>query len=202
MTKTLKVIGGRNYNNNESNNVRNRRQTQGNGNRPSVVYTYGHCGLKGHKEEDCRQKADDLHNIGFKESMEKMSIVETVATDCLKTLVFTPGLEMYNSKTNTELFLQSKMGDKVELTQLHTLFSSMFDRSERKDNSLSQLLFNIIPEKCSVVFTLKEHQELVKMFKLKEDETIEFDHMSEFEDDVDIISCPLATPRSKPLWKG
>ncbi len=23
--------------------------------------------------------------------------------------------------------------------------------------------------------------------------------MSEFEDDVDILSCPLATPRSKPL---
>ncbi len=26
--------------------------------------------------------------------------------------------------------------------------------------------------------------------------------MSEFEDDSDIISCPLATPKSKPLGKG
>ncbi len=26
--------------------------------------------------------------------------------------------------------------------------------------------------------------------------------MSEFKDDADIISCPLATPRSKPLGKG
>ncbi len=26
--------------------------------------------------------------------------------------------------------------------------------------------------------------------------------MSEFEDDMDIISCPLANPRSKPLGKG
>ncbi len=92
------------------------------------------------------------------------------------------------------------MGDKVEVTQLHTLFPSIFDGSERIDNYLPQSLFSIIPEKCSEVFTLKECQELVKMFKLKDEESTEFDAMSEFEDVVDIISCSLATPT--PLRKG
>ncbi len=39
------------------------------------------------------------------------------------------------------------------------------------------------------------------MFKLTDKESIEFDDMSEFEDDVD-ISCPLAIPRSKLLGEG
>ncbi len=40
------------------------------------------------------------------------------------------------------------------------------------------------------------------MFKLKDEESIEFDNMSEFEDDVYIISYPLATPWSNPLGEG
>ncbi len=51
-------------------------------------------------------------------------------------------------------------------------------------------------------FTLKEHDELINLFKLKADYTLETDDMSEFEDDADIISCSLATNRSKPLGKG
>ncbi len=31
---------------------------------------------------------------------------------------------------------------------------------------------------------------------------METDDISEFEDDADIFSCPLATPRSKPLGKS
>ncbi len=44
------------------------------------------------------------------------------------------------------------------------------------------------------MFTPKELKELGKIFNRTDDE-----NMSDFKDDVDIISCPLAHPRSNPL---
>ncbi len=62
------------------------------------------------------------------------------------------------------------------------------DESKRNDIYLPKSFFNIVPSKCSTVFTS------LKMFNLTDKS-----NMSDFEDDVDIISCHLASPRSKPL---
>ncbi len=82
------------------------------------------------------------------------------------------------------------------------MLQESFDGSKRIDNDLPPSLFNIVPADCSRGFTFKEHDELINLFKLKADYTLETDDISEFEDDVDIISCPLATPRSRPLGKS
>ncbi len=52
--------------------------------------TYPHCGLKGHKEEDCRCKADDLHNATFKDSIIEsvQDLVSKSIDDQLKGLGF------------------------------------------------------------------------------------------------------------------
>ncbi len=96
--------------------------------------------------------------------------------------------------TNTEPFLDSKTGDTNEGPHLHTLFPMSIDGSKRNDNFLPQSLFNIVPSKCSADFTLAEREELVEIFNLTDES-----NMSDFEDDADIISCPLASPRSEPL---
>ncbi len=49
-------------------------------------------------------------------------------------------------------------------------------------------------QSISADFTLVEREELVKMFNLTDES-----NMSDFEDDVGIISCPLASPRSEQL---
>ncbi len=73
----------------------NRNANQGRGNRSSLVCTYGHSGLRGHKEFDCQHKADDLHNMVFKDFIvsDVKTVVDSVSTDCLKVLGFPPGLE-------------------------------------------------------------------------------------------------------------
>ncbi len=96
--------------------------------------------------------------------------------------------------TNTKPFLDSKLGDTNEGPNLHTLFPTSIDGSKRNANFLSQSLFNIVPSKHSADFTLAERKELVKMFNLTDES-----NMSDFKDDVDIISCPLASPRSESL---
>ncbi len=53
-----------------------------------------------------------------------------------------------------------------------------------------QSLFNIVPAKRSANFTLAERDDQVKMFNL----TYKY-NMSDFEEDVEIISCPLQSPR-------
>ncbi len=105
-------------------------------------------------------------------------------------------------ESNTYPILGSKTGGSCDVNQLHSLFQESFDGSKRIDNDLPLSLFNIVPSDRSRGFTFKEHDELINLFKLKADYTLETDDMSEFEDDVDIISCPLATPRSRPLGKG
>ncbi len=77
-----------------------------------------------------------------------------------------------------------------------------FDSSKTMDNDLLPLLFNIVPADHSKGFTFKERNELINLFKLKADYSLETDGMSEFEDNADIISYLLATPRSKALGKG
>ncbi len=94
------------------------------------------------------------------------------------------------------------MGGICYVNQLHSLFQETFDGSKRIDNSLPPSLFNIVPADRLRGFTFKERDELINLFKLKADYTLETDDISEFEDDVDIISCPLATHRSKPFGKG
>ncbi len=96
--------------------------------------------------------------------------------------------------TNTEPFLHSKTRDTNEGPRLHILFPTSIDRSKMNDNILPQSLFNIVPSKHSDDFTLAEREELVKMFNL-----IDESNMSDFEDGVGIISCPLAYPRCEPL---
>ncbi len=96
--------------------------------------------------------------------------------------------------TNTGPFLDPKMVDTYEGPHLHTLFPMSKDGYKRNDNFLPQSLFNIIPSKYSTDFPLAEREKLVKMFNLRDKS-----NMSDFEDDVDIISCPLASPRSEPL---
>ncbi len=58
-----------------------------------MVYTYAHCGLRGHKEEDCWRKAEDLHNMAFKDSMvsDIKAVVESVVIDHLKVFDFPLG---------------------------------------------------------------------------------------------------------------
>ncbi len=96
--------------------------------------------------------------------------------------------------TNTGPFLDSKMGDTNEGPHLLTLFPMSVDGSKRNDNLFPQSLFNIVPSKHSADFTLSEREKLVKMFNLTDKS-----NMSDFEDDVDIISCSLASSKSEPL---
>ncbi len=104
--------------------------------------------------------------------------------------------------SNIYPILGSKTGGNCDVNQLHSLFQESFDGSKRIDNDLPPSLFNRVPADQSRGFTFKERDEFINLFKLKTDNTLETDDMSEFEDDVDIISCPLATPRSRPLGKG
>ncbi len=94
------------------------------------------------------------------------------------------------------------MGGSCDVNQLHSLFQEWLDGSKRINNDLPTSLFNIVPADHSRGFTFKERDELINLFKLKADYTLETDDMSEFEDDIDNISCPLATPSSRPLGKG
>ncbi len=94
-------------------------------------------------------------------------------------------IELSNKCTiNTEPFLDSKTWDTNEGPHLHTLFPMSIDGSKRNDNFLTQSLFNIVPSKHLTNFTLAE-RELVKMFNLTDKSNI-----SDFENDMDIISCP------------
>ncbi len=78
----------------------------------------------------------------------------------------------------------------IELQESNTypIFGS--NGSKRLDNELPSSLFNIVPADRSRGFTFKERDQLINLFKLKADNTLETDDMSEFEDDADIISCP------------
>ncbi len=109
---------------------------------------------------------------------------------------------MNYKKANTYPILGSKIGGSCDVNQLHSLFQESFDGSKRIYNELPSSLFNIVPADRSRGFTFKECDELINLFKLKSDCTLETEDMSEFEDDADIISCPMSTPRSKPLGKG
>ncbi len=84
---------GDNSSNTQGATNQNRNENQGRGNRSNLVCTYGHCDLRGHKEEDCRHKDDDLHNMAIKDSMvtDVKAVVESVVTDRLKVLGFPPG---------------------------------------------------------------------------------------------------------------
>ncbi len=93
--------------------------------------------------------------------------------------------------TNTEPFLDSKT---YEGPHLHKLFPMSINGSKRNNNFLPQSLFIIVPLKHSADFTLAEREELVKIFNVTDES-----NMSDFNDDVGIISCPLASPRSEPL---
>ena len=96
---------------------------------------------------------------------------------------------------------ESKKGEDV--LNLNSLFPYSTDGSKREDNLLPKSIFNIVPSECSKDFSSKERKELVNLFCLKTcHESEEDSDMSDFEDDMDIISYPLATPRSKPLGKG
>ncbi len=83
---------GDNTYNNQGTTSQNRNANQGRGNRSSLVCTYGHYGLRGHKEEDCWRKADQLHSMAFKDSMvtDVKAVVEIAVTDHLKVLGFPP----------------------------------------------------------------------------------------------------------------
>ncbi len=84
---------GDNSSNTQRDTSQNNNANQGCGYRTSLVCTYPNFGLSGHKEEDCRLKADDLHPIAFKDSMvnDVKAVVENVVTDRLKALGFPPG---------------------------------------------------------------------------------------------------------------
>ncbi len=78
-----------------------------------------------------------------------------------------------SDRANTEPFLQSKMGDRDEVTQLHSIFPSILDGYQRKDKCLPNSLFNIVPINHSEDFTSKEYRKLVKLFRLQDDQTID-----------------------------
>ncbi len=52
--------------------------------------TYPRCGLKRHKEDDCRRKADNLQNAAFKDYIIKsvQNVVTKSIDDRLKELSF------------------------------------------------------------------------------------------------------------------
>ncbi len=87
---------GDNSSNNQGATNQNRNANQGHGNRSSLVCTYGHCGLIVYKKDDCRCKADNLHNMAFRDSIvsDVKAVVESEVTQCLKVLGFPPGLGM------------------------------------------------------------------------------------------------------------
>ncbi len=82
-----------NSNNNQSNNGQNRQNTQAHPKRQTVVCTYTLCGLKGHKEEDYKHKADDLQKIAFKDLIIEsiQTVVSKMVDDHLKVLGFPSG---------------------------------------------------------------------------------------------------------------
>ncbi len=84
---------GDNSSNTQRDTIQNRNTNQRLGDRTSLVCTYPRCGLRGHKEEDCWRKADDLHSMSFKDSMvtDVKAVVESMVTDHLKALGFQPG---------------------------------------------------------------------------------------------------------------
>ncbi len=85
---------GDNSSNTQRDTSQNKNTNQRRGDRTSLVCTYSHCGLRGHKEEDCRRKADDLHSMSFKDSMvmDIKAVLESAVTDRLKALGFPPRL--------------------------------------------------------------------------------------------------------------
>ncbi len=88
-----------NRDNNSDQNQGNNQQrdnTQGRPNRQTIVCTYPRCGLKGHKEDDCRCKADNLQNAAFKDSIIEsvQNVVTKSIDDRLKELSFTTRLEL------------------------------------------------------------------------------------------------------------
>ncbi len=91
-----------------------------------------------------------------------------------------------------------KQGGSCDVNQLHSLFQDTFDGSKRMDNELPSSLFNMVPSDHSKGFTFKERDKFINLFKLKNNNSVETDNMSEFEDDMDIIH----SPRNKPLGKG
>ncbi len=109
-------------------------------------------------------------------------------------------IELQHSNTNP--ILGYKSGDSCDVNQLHSLFQDTFNGSKRIDNHLPTSLSNIVPADHSRGFTFKEHDKRINIFKLKlkADYTVGTDE--DDADDADIISCPLATHRSKPLGKG
>ncbi len=85
-----------NSNQNQGNNGEQRQNPQGHPNRLTIVCTYPHCGLKGHKEDDCRCNADDLYNATFKDSIIEsvQDVLSNSIDDHLKGLGFTTRPEL------------------------------------------------------------------------------------------------------------
>ncbi len=137
--------------------------------------------------------------VDFTKGPARLCIINTTPQD----LILKSGQNLANlapiklQESNTYPILGSKTGGSCDVNQLHSMFQESFDGSKRIDNDLPSSLFNIVPADRSRGFTFKERDELINLFKLKTDFTLETDDMSEFENDVDIISCPLATPRSR-----
>ncbi len=119
--------------------------------------------------------------VDFTKGPAKLCIINTTSQD----LILKSGQIIANlapielQENNTYPILGSKTGGSCDVNQLHSVFQESFDGCKRIDNDLPPSLFNIVPADHSRGFRFNESDELINLFKLKAEYTLETDDISD-----------------------